>query len=483
MALPFQCLQSCSPSPENTAEWIIVGASGSKLLVQSSSGSASIWPTQNQNDNDDDDNDDGERPGKRIKLATSEINTSNFTSLAVSNSQKYLVGITAEDKCIRVFQIGSDCRLEQLSQRCMARRPCAITLTFDDSTILCADKFGDVYSLPLLTSAEDGENNGPENVPVPEKQFKPSASVLTVHSGRNRKVLEEQLKQASTEKPKGKEPLKFKHELLLGHVSMLTDIAYTMVDGRSYIFTADRDEHIRISRGPPQAHIIEGFCQGHGEFVSRLCLVPSGRLVSGGGDANLFVWDWPNRRLLDIICIRDAVLNFLTSRPELAPVIPEDVNGFKIAVSGIWAVPNVDSKHESVVVTCEGVPALFILKLGGQSTSLEALALGGNSLDVTFLQSSQARCTVVVAIDNVHKAGSIKEIREETDGCLLECFSLQPDGQWKVDATMTSNLDSLSRELQSISKGTNAGPAGTEKALCDLLYGIENLRKRPGAED
>ena len=226
----------------------------------------------------------------------------------------------------------------------MARRPCAITITNDDSTILCADKFGDVYSLPLLMSPGDGETETKETEPEPEKQFKPSASVLTVHSGRNRKVLEEQIKQAGSGKTKSKEPLKFKHELLLGHVSMLTDIAYANVDGRGYIFTADRDEHIRISRGPPQGHIIEGFCHGHEEFVSKLCLVSSGRLVSGGGDANLFVWDWLNYRLLETVCIREAVLQFLRAHPEISSNSIEDENSFKTAVSGIWAVPHISTE-------------------------------------------------------------------------------------------------------------------------------------------
>jgi tRNA (guanine-N(7)-)-methyltransferase subunit TRM82 len=224
----------------------------------------------------------------------------------------------------------------------MARRPCAIALTSDDSTILCADKFGDVYSLPLITPSEDQDTSTPtreQDEPATEKTFAPSASVLTVHSGRNRKVLEDQMKQAAKGLKRTKEPMKFRHDLLLGHVSMLTDIAYAKVDGRSYILTADRDEHVRISRGPPQGYIIEGFCHGHEEFVSRLCLTPSGLLVSGGGDAHLFVWDWVNHKLLKKIPIRDEVLAFLKSRPELASRVTPNEDNFKVAVSGIWAVP------------------------------------------------------------------------------------------------------------------------------------------------
>lgn len=165
----------------------------------------------------------------------------------------------------------------------------------------------------------------------------PSATTLTVHSGRNRKTLEEQLKQKAKGPAKSKEPMRFKHELLLGHVSMLTDVTYANVDGRSYIITADRDEHIRISRGQPQAHIIEGFCFGHEAFVSRLCLTPSGLLVSGGGDDDLFVWDWQTCSLKERLTIRDLAFDHLQERN----AVPMDLErtGYKVAVSGIWSLP------------------------------------------------------------------------------------------------------------------------------------------------
>lgn len=231
----------------------------------------------------------------------------------------------------------------------MTRRPCSIVLTPDDSTILCADKFGDVYALPLHPSPEDDQLEASASAePEPEeKDFMPSATTLTVHSGRNRRTLEEQLKQKAKGILKSKELMKFKHELLLGHVSMLTDIVSTKVDGRSYIITADRDEHIRISRGQPQAHIVEGFCFGHESFVSRLCLTNSGQLISGGGDDHIYVWDWQNRCLLRKSSLRDSVINHLKTRAELGTPHVDNLN-FKVAVSGIWSVPDSDSEVSQI---------------------------------------------------------------------------------------------------------------------------------------
>jgi tRNA (guanine-N(7)-)-methyltransferase subunit TRM82 len=222
----------------------------------------------------------------------------------------------------------------------MSRRPSSIVLTSDDSTILCADKFGDVYALPLLPSSDDEVSAAPTPLEAPpeEKEFTPSASVLTVHSGRNRKTLEEQLKQKAKGPSKPKEAITFRHELLLGHVSMLTDLAIAKVENRSYIITADRDEHIRISRGLPQAHVIEGFCFGHEEFVSRLCVTRSGLLVSGGGDAYILVWDWQNYRLAEKLPLRDTAVQHLKSRSEISSSLKDEVT-FKVAVTGIWEVP------------------------------------------------------------------------------------------------------------------------------------------------
>jgi tRNA (guanine-N(7)-)-methyltransferase subunit TRM82 len=233
----------------------------------------------------------------------------------------------------------------------MPKRPCAITLIEKDATILCADKFGDVYALPLLSSPTDADDTAvaaKEKKETP-KTFVPTATPLTVHSGRNRKALEDQLKQAM--QPKTKEPLKFKHDLLLGHVSMLTDILYTEVKGenaeakpRAYILTADRDEHIRVSRGPPQSHIIEGFCQGHREFVSKLCLTESGDLIAGGGDDDLIVWDWLNCRILEKVSVKQPILDFLEQHPRPAKSTEDSTDEFKVAVSGIWAIPTISSR-------------------------------------------------------------------------------------------------------------------------------------------
>ena len=251
----------------------------------------------------------------------------------------------------------------------MPKRPCAIAITLDGSTIISADKFGDVYSLPLLvptTIGRSSEVESPAADPIFAQPFVPAANTLTVHSQRNRKALENQKRQNN--RPLEKLEPKCKHKLLLGHVSMLTDLALVNLKGRNYILTADRDEHIRVSRGIPQAHIIEGFCQGHREFISRL-LIPDNRLeilISGGGDDELCVWDWAKGILVSRADLKLHVEDIMGGLGG-DDIDDESSGASKIAVSRIMHVGLLknDMVDDLVVVACEGYtnPTIFTLLL------------------------------------------------------------------------------------------------------------------------
>ncbi|EON64218.1 hypothetical protein W97_03448 [Coniosporium apollinis CBS 100218] len=476
---------------------MLLAASGPKILsISLHDGSLlSTWPeTASTSTEGDQENEEPEGPpGKRRKLDASPEKSPNVTKLLVSHSNEHVVAVTGEDKCVRVFAVSSNGNLEQLSQRCMPKRPCAIALTADDSTILCGDKFGDVYGLPLLSSPEADAAAARQQEEAASKSFVPSATNLTVHSGRNRKALENQLKSAN-QQAKTKEPLKFAHELLLGHVSMLTDVAFVAFDEatsldrkpRSYILTSDRDEHIRISRAPPQAHIIEGYCLGHKEFVSKLCLPRPGILVSGGGDDEVFVWYWQGQdpRLTDKINLRKAVFKALLKQPAqgATKVAEEDVT---IAVSGMWTFESAarnEVRQTDVLVACEGVPALFYfstLNTGAlqRGADLKVLPLSGNPVDVAVLEDS-----IVVSIDNCHESGSISVARQDqTATSRLQAFVYAPNSEHDLGFSWRSN-EKLDGHLQKANSQPTAESAPDPKALVDLLYGIESLRKRGGEE-
>ena len=267
----------------------------------------------------------------------------------------------------------------------MPKRPSAVTITPDDKFILVGDKFGDVYRIPLLIS-EDSQLNTSGAIPAAGR-FKPSASYSTVHSARNRRALENQLETASKlQLSRKKEPPQFEHELLLGHVSMLTDLAFITVnddlehkdlDGktmrRTYIITADRDEHIRISRGPPQSYVIEGFCCGHKEFVSKLCVLSNNILVSAGGDDHLMIWNWLEGKLLKAISLRNVVQARKTQLSDETPRSEAGSQLNNIAVSGIWCLPKSKTKKvRSLVRSLSLTPRAYTRNLDRCGDSLRA---------------------------------------------------------------------------------------------------------------
>lgn len=165
-----------------------------------------------------------------------------------------------------------------------------------------------------------------------------------------------QKKQIKTQQmtPKS-EAASFEYNLLFGHVSLLTDIVLATSHDKQYVLTADRDEHIRVSRGIPQTHVIESYCLGHNEFISKLC-IPAGfpeLLVSGGGDPDLFAWNWLQGKLLSKAPLLEQAKK-VKGCEELE----------KVAVSGLYSAHDLDADQQSksaIFAICERFVFLFLL--------------------------------------------------------------------------------------------------------------------------
>ncbi|KAK7969834.1 hypothetical protein PG988_008907 [Apiospora saccharicola] len=302
--------------------------------------------------------------------------------LKATGDGRHVVAVTGGNKTVHVLEHDCKGHLTGLSQRQMNKRPSDIALTADEKTILVADKFGDVYALPLILSADDSLDGGAAAAAAALQEAtllaRKGANNLTVHTQRNLRSLEEQARQraakaAQQEQQKDAGP-SFKQDLLLGHVSMLTSIAAASADGRPYILTGDRDEHIRVSRGIPQAHVIENFCLGHTSFISTICLPQPDLLVSGGGDSELFAWDWKT--------------GVLKSKVELLQHAKNEANvdGEKIAVTGLYPC-HVAGGSGLLMAICERVKAVFVFKV--QESNLvyvETINVAGCPLDIAFIQ-------------------------------------------------------------------------------------------------
>lgn len=114
----------------------------------------------------------------------------------------------------------------QREYRDVPKKPTSITITKDASTILTADKFGDVHRYPLHPASQD-----PADVPVLDMDDTENDALST---------------------------------LVLGHTSLLTSLLLS--PDEKFVVTADRDEHIRVSWFP-EGYVIERYCLGHQKSV------------------------------------------------------------------------------------------------------------------------------------------------------------------------------------------------------------------------
>ncbi|KAL2823189.1 hypothetical protein BDW59DRAFT_149062 [Aspergillus cavernicola] len=487
---PFQCIQFVKKKNGDSRN-VLVASAGPKIFsyAAESGQRLSIWPQKGADlpdANDAGSNPENEGPPEKKRKvdpaseqtasAASGKKSATWTNIPILTSTpdgEYLVALTGEDKCIRVFQIEEDGSFQQISARLVPKRPCAITF-MDNNDILTGDKFGDVYSMPLIPSAD------PRNAPKTawqERAKKIAATSLTVHTQRNLRSLEMQRQRAGENHDKNKDLDKptYDHDLLLGHVSLLTDVAFVSLSSsdpssarkRSYILSADRDEHIRVSRGPPQAHIIENYCFGHTAFISKLCIPQWAPeiLISGGGDPYFLVWNWTTGQILQKV-----------------PLVEETPEATKeVAVRSIWAASF--GPRRLVLVALEGTPFLqyFTLETNGAITPHQPLKTSGNILDVHVREDIN---TVLISVDCIREPGSTQEWRSTpvSPATLLEAFQLKQDTEmpeWEtVSDSMISTINASETEVVS------ATTESKEKAvLNNSLYGLEHLRKKYFGED
>lgn len=208
--------------------------------------------------------------------------TSLIRHVAISQDSQYAAAVT-EDKFLRVYSLSglSTGSLELLHTRSITKKASHLTFT-PTNDLLISDKTGDTYlyslhpaAAPSASSSSVTNNTTAERPPIFTLVNDPSQNPDATY--------------------------------LLGHVSVLT--AHVLTPDHQHLITADRDEHIRVSRFP-QSFVIERYLHGSSGFVSALHIPPTrpSLLLSAGGENALRIWDWEAGSMVGKVDIWSAVL-------------------------------------------------------------------------------------------------------------------------------------------------------------------------------
>ncbi|CAI5760336.1 unnamed protein product [Candida verbasci] len=253
---------------------------------------------------------------KKGKAKFSQSISNYIRYLILDDSENYLIACADSDKSILIFKLdlnASNC-LNLIKRQQIPKRPSSLAV--QDSIVVVADKFGDVYSIPIDSEISDMD----------------------------------------------------KLEPILGHVSMLLDVELVKSKNeKPFIITCDRDEHIRISNFP-KSYVIKGYLMNHKNFVSKL-FVPhfdSSLLISGGGDDYICLWNWYNENLMQKIDIRELVEEYLDDfhlPPERIRKEQEEEEGKLIKETSIAQISSVTIGEKSyVIILIEHTPVLLFFE-------------------------------------------------------------------------------------------------------------------------
>ncbi|XP_070200781.1 tRNA (guanine-N(7)-)-methyltransferase non-catalytic subunit wuho-like isoform X2 [Littorina saxatilis] len=302
--------------------------------------------------------------------------------------------------------------------RLLARRATSLTFTLDESTVVVADKSGDVYSFPTVTEVKDDD--------TPE--------------------------------------VKTLGQLLLGHLSMVLDVC--LADREQYVVTCDRDEKIRLSCFP-NAYNIHSYCLGHTQFVSCLKYVEEFRvLVSGSGDCSVRVWNMEGKQLCQAECPVNRSSDAVTS-PQLSSANRQqsdehgdgDKNGNdkeekfsnKVAIQGLTYC----KQCRLLVVSFYSHPELLVYRLGineekASLDHIQTIPIQVTPWDVTFDDSNNVLWVLAPVEGTTVSAFKIMSADESgEDADKVQLVKVQDDGSQvsEVLKTVNSKWDFFSDSL------------------------------------
>ncbi|XP_063699082.1 tRNA (guanine-N(7)-)-methyltransferase non-catalytic subunit wuho [Culicoides brevitarsis] len=182
------------------------------------------------------DEEDAKTEGTEMENGGSEPTLEFRIGMILASRNSKFLAVAMTDKTLYLYDVLPDA-INLRSRRKIARNASAMSFFPDSSSLLVADKTGDVFVFDCI----DAESPG---------------------------------------------------KWIQGHISQVLDIQ--MNKEMDFFVTSDRDEKIKVVKWPEHCEI-EAFCLGHKEFVSSIEFFELGEkewLVSGSGDASLRIWDY-----------------------------------------------------------------------------------------------------------------------------------------------------------------------------------------------
>ncbi|KAK3867100.1 hypothetical protein Pcinc_027414 [Petrolisthes cinctipes] len=267
------------------------------------------------------------------------------------------------------------------------KRPMALAITLDSSTIIVADKTGDVYEFPLKNTPRRKDNTD-----------------------------------ASSEEPTCGIGEDAEPRPLLGHLSMLLDVALS--EDNKFIITADRDEKIRVSHFP-QAYDIHTFCLGHTEFVTEVVPLPgtTHHLLSCSGDGTLRLWDYFHSKCLCCLDTRQHTQHTPDLLQHYNNNIKEKLRNSEMMRKSLPDYPAVrklsvwrkgNGKY-LVAVTMDQVPAAFVYKIDDHQLSYVATrSLDSIPLAVAWTHTGE----LILVVDDLDDVAPVAVYTLSTDNVL-----------------------------------------------------------------
>lgn len=211
-----------------------------------------------------------------------------LSGVATVSSDESLFAVCDTEKNLFLFSINSESKAFSPISVPMNLAKTATGLCFthfpSKNALLVADKFGDVLRFEQGSDfdrwARESQNN---------------SKALSIHTHKKRSFADAQKEEENNnEKPEEErsQGSEAHHCTIIGHISMITDVAVLPVEGSQggLIVTCDRDEKVRftLAATPERIH---SFGLAHRQYVGSLAVCASSRSVfSAGGDA--FVCEW-----------------------------------------------------------------------------------------------------------------------------------------------------------------------------------------------